>query len=482
MALTAPEPGRWSPADAHFAARTDGLDGALRSTHAVVLAGGRGLRLKELTDGRAKPAVPFAGTLRIIDFTLANCVNSGLGRVSVLTQYKAQSLIRHVGGAWGIPGTHRGDVIDVVPAQQQLGEGWYRGTADAVHQNLDLLREDEPRYVLVLAGDHVYKMDYRRLVADHVRRDADVTVACVEVPLEDACAFRVMCVDDDARVREFAEKPVRPAPLTCRTGVALVSMGLYVFNAAFLYCELDRDAADPRSGHDFGCDILPNIVPRSRAFAHNFTESCVDTSGARPYWRDVGTLDAYWEANMDLVGPTPAFDLYDEAWPISGLQQSLLPARFAFDEVGRRGMAVDSLVCGGCIVSGATVRRSLLFPKARVGEAGVVEDSLLLPGAVVGRQVVLRRAIVDERCVLPDGIRIGVNRAEDRARFTVTDKGVVLVTPQMLDGAARGRVIWPTTAPMPRLQRPGRNERPASHGRRCRHRSRGARWSRRGIR
>jgi glucose-1-phosphate adenylyltransferase len=404
----------------------------LRSTYAVVLAGGRGSRLKQLTDERAKPALPFGGEMRIIDFTLSNCINSGLRRIGVLTQYKSQSLIRHVTRGWGFLDAGLDEFVDVVPAQQQTGEGWYSGTANAVYQNLGMLRDAEVKHVLVLAGDHVYKMDYGRLIAEHVTRGADVTLACIDVPLAQAGAFGVVDVDADGRVRAFDEKPRHPPPLPDRPGFARASMGIYVFDAAFLRRELCRDAGDPCSCHDFGSDILPRAVARARVFAHDFAESCTGRGGAPPYWRDVGTLDAYWEANLDLTRPQPALDLYDEHWPIRSLQHQLPPAKFVFDADGRRGTAIDSLVGGGCIVSGATVRRSVLFSKARLGEGSVVEDSLVLPGAVLGRHVVLRRAIVDARCVLPDGIRIGVHPAEDRARFTVTDSGVTLVTAPML--------------------------------------------------
>jgi glucose-1-phosphate adenylyltransferase len=404
----------------------------LRSTYALVLAGGRGTRLKQLTDGRAKPAVPFAGNLRIIDFTLSNCINSGIRRVSVLTQYKAQSLIHHVTRAWGFLDPHRGEFVDVVPAQQRTGQGWYSGTADAVYQNLDLLRAADPEYVLVLAGDHVYKMDYGRIIAAHARVGAEVTVACVEVPLAQACAFGVMRVDDDGRVTAFAEKPASPMSIPGRPGVVLASMGVYVFDAAFLYRELCRDAVDPLSCHDFGGDIIPRVLARARVFAHDFSASCVTEAGAAPYWRDVGTLDSYWEANMDLIRARPELKPDDDAWPIRGLQESLPPSKFMFDEDRHRGMTIDSLVAGGCVVGGAVIRRSVLFSKVRVGDDSVVEDSLLLPNVTVGRNVVLRRAIVDERCALPDGIQIGVHPGEDRARFTVTEKGVTLVTPAML--------------------------------------------------
>ena len=404
----------------------------VHSTYAMVLAGGRGTRLKQLTEWRAKPAMPFAGTLKIIDFTLSNCINSGVRRIGVLTQYKSQSLIRHITRGWGFLDTSLGEFVDVVPAQQQINEGWYSGTADAVYQNMGMLREAAPQFVLLLAGDHVYKMDYSRMIAQHVRRGADVTVACIEVPLDQASAFGVMSVDDSGRVSAFEEKPAHPSAMTGGPGVTLASMGIYVFNAAFLYAELRRDAADSASSHDFGGDIFPRILSRARVCAHDFADSCVNMIEGRPYWRDVGTLDAYWEANMDLTRPLPELNLYDDAWPIRSMQHQLPPAKFVFDEDGRRGVAIDSLVSSGCIVSGATVRRSLLFSKARVCDGSVIEDSLVLPDVVVGRNVVLRRAIIDKHCVLPDGIKIGVYPEEDGARFTVTEKGVTLVTPEML--------------------------------------------------
>jgi glucose-1-phosphate adenylyltransferase len=403
-----------------------------QSTYAYVLAGGRGSRLMQLTDGRAKPAVPFAGELRVVDFTLSNCINSGIRRVGVLTQYKAQSLIRHVTRAWGFLDAGMGEFVDVVPAQQRTGEGWYSGTANAVYQNLDMPRDAGVQYVLVLAGDHVYKMDYRAIIADHVRREAEVTVACTEVPLGDASAFGVMRIDASERVLSFDEKPARPAPMPGRPDAALASMGIYVFNAAVLRDALCRDAVDAASHHDFGRDIIPPMVSRGRVFAHDFARSCVNMVNERPYWRDVGTLDAYWEANMDLTRPLPELNLYDDAWPIRSVQKGLPPAKFVFDDDGRRGMAIDSLVSSGCIVSGALVRRSLLFSKVRVGDGSVVEDSLVLPDVVLGHGVALRRAIIDKRCVLPDGIRIGFCPEEDKARFTVTEKGVTLVTRDML--------------------------------------------------
>ena len=405
----------------------------LQSTCALVLAGGRGARLQQMTDVRAKPAVSFGGMLRIIDFTLSNCINSGIRQVKVLTQYKAQSLIRHIAGAWSFLDAGRGEAIEVVPAQQQNGACWYRGTADAVHQNAELLRECDPEYVLVLAGDHVYKMDYGRLVAQHAQRNADVTIACIEVPLAQATCFGVVRADPGGRVHEFVEKPSRPLATTDRSGMVFASMGVYVFRASFLWRELARDAVDPASTHDFGIDILPAIAARARVFAHDFAESCVGLGATGPYWRDVGTLDAYWAATLDLVGPTPALDLCDPRWPVRGQAAQLPGAKFSSDEAGRVGSATDSMVCGGCVVSGASVRRSLLSPQVSIGEGSVIEDSVLLPGVRVGRNVVLRRVIVDEHCVLPDGIKIGVWPDEDVARFTVAASGVTLVTAGMLN-------------------------------------------------
>ncbi|MBK7276897.1 MAG: glucose-1-phosphate adenylyltransferase [Betaproteobacteria bacterium] len=390
-------------------------------TQALVLAGGRGTRLKQLTDADAKPAVPFGGQFRIIDFTLSNCINSGLRHIAVLTQYKAQSLIRHIMQEWEFLDSSMGEFIDVVPAQQRVGEGWYSGTADAVFQNLQLLRDTQPRYLLVLAGDHVYKMDYGRMLAEHAQRGADVSVASIDVPLDLAPSFGIMEAAGDGRIRSFKRSPRTRAPATPGRRRS-ASMGIYLFNASALYEALDRDAGDTASGHDFGHDVIPRLLPDARIYAHDFARSCVNLVGSRPYWRDVGTLDAYWEANMDLVQPQPELNLYDEAWPIRSQEHHLPPAKFVFDDEGRRGKPSTSLVASGCIVSGATVRRSVLSCRARVEEGSVVEDSLVLPSAVVGRGVVLRRSIVGERCVLPDGIRIGVDAAADRARYTVSDR------------------------------------------------------------
>jgi len=411
---------------------SDPMRDITHQTYALVLAGGRGTRLRQLTDHRAKPAVPFAGTMRIIDFALGNCVNSGLRRIGVLTQYKAQSLIRHIERSWGFLEASLGEYVDIVPAQQRRDERWYTGTADAVYQNLDILRESRPKYVVVLGGDHVYKMDYGVLLADHVQRGADMSVACLEVPLAEACEFGVMTIDGDQRIRAFDEKPAHPKSMPDKPDRALASMGIYAFNADFLVDQLERDAADPNSSHDFGKDLIPRLVHSARVFAHRFEDSCVNMVGDRPYWRDVGTLDAYWEANLDLTHVEPELNLYDQAWPMLGRQPHRPPAKFVFDDAGRRGCAVDALVSDGCIVSGALIRRSILFYSTRVAEGSRIEDSVVLPNASIGRNVTLRRVIVDKGCVLPDGLQAGLDPDQDRKRFNVTERGIVLITPEML--------------------------------------------------
>lgn len=403
-----------------------------RATFALVLAGGRGTRLMQLTDWRAKPAVPFGGKFRIIDFTLSNCVNSGIRRIGVATQYKSQSLIHHLQRGWSFLDGRLNEFIDLLPAQQQVEESWYRGTADAVFQNLDMLRRNHPEYVLVLSGDQVYKMDYGKLLASHVVSQADMTVACVEVPVQDARAFGVMAVDDGWQIRSFAEKPDRPEPIPGNDSVALASMGIYAFNADFLFEQLIRDHDDSSSSHDFGKDIIPYLIPRHRVFAHRFADSCVGSDRSNPYWRDVGTIDAFWEANMELCKVIPELNLYDEEWPIWSYQEQQPPAKFVFDEERRRGTAIDSLVSGGCIISGALVRRSLLFSGVRVNAGSIVEDSVILPKVEIGENAVIRRAVIDKRCRIPDGARIGINPQADRERFHVTDHGVVLVTAEML--------------------------------------------------
>lgn len=413
--------------------RTTRLLHLAQRTYAMVLAGGRGSRLMQLTDYRAKPAVPFAGKLRIIDFPLSNCVNSGIRRVSVLTQYKAQSLIRHIERGWGFLDAGLGEYVDVVPAQQQLGEGWYSGTADAVYQNLNLLREARPQHVLILAGDHVYKMDYARLLADHVAKGAAVTVACTEVPLQDATAFGVVTVDKDLRVRAFDEKPAVPKAMPGDPERAFASMGIYVFDIELLCEQVTLDAADPDSNHDFGRDIIPRLLRSHRVQASRFADSCVNMVGHRPYWRDVGTVDAFWEANIDLTQVVPELNLYDDQWPIRSLQSQLPPAKFVLDDGdGRRSQVINSVVASGCIVSGAAVRRSLLFSKVRVNERSVIEDSVVLGDVVIGRNVALQRVVIDEGCVIPDGFRAGFDVDADRKHLHVSAGGVVLITPEML--------------------------------------------------
>ncbi len=414
-----------------------------RNTFAIILAGGRGSRLKQLTDYRSKPAVPFAGKFRIIDFTLSNCVNSGIRKIGVATQYKAHSLIRHIQRGWSFLDGRFDEFIQLLPAQQQIDETqWYQGTADAVYQNMHFLRRYNPEYVLIVAGDHIYKMDYGRMLAFHVKHQADMTVGCIDVPLDDAREFGVMGVDGDDRVVEFVEKPDRPPALPGRPDRALASMGIYIFNAAFLFEQLQRDALVSGSSRDFGKDIIPHIVPRYRVFAHRFADSCVGMSEDEvPYWRDVGTIDAYWEANMEMTKVTPELNLYDKDWPIWTYQEQQPPAKFVFDDDDRRGSAVDSLVSGGCIVSGASVKRSMLFSNVHVHSWARVEDSVILPQVDVGRHAVLQRCVVDKRCKIPPGLVAGVNAADDRRRFHVSPKGITLITPEMLgQGAGQGPV------------------------------------------
>jgi glucose-1-phosphate adenylyltransferase len=405
-----------------------------KNTYAMILAGGRGSRLHQLTDWRAKPAVPIAGKFRIIDFVLSNCVNSGIRRVGVATQYKSHSLIQHIQRGWQFLNGQFGEFIDVLPAQQRVEDKWYQGTADAVFQNLDILRETDPEYVLILAGDHVYKMDYGELIAFHVSKHADMTVACIEVPLADATQFGVMEVDAELRIVAFEEKPSQPKPIAGNPDKALASMGIYVFNAQFLYEQLLRDVDEPRSSHDFGKDMIPRLISSEyRVFAQNFNSSCVKQfEGSKPYWRDVGTVDAYWEANMELTKVVPDLNLYDQNWPIWTFQEQLPPAKFVFNDNERRGMAVDSLVSGGCIISGASLHNSLLFSNVHVHSYSSVEDSVLLPSVEVGRNVVIKRAVIDKLCIIPEGMKIGVDLNEDRERFYVSENGIVLVTPDML--------------------------------------------------
>jgi glucose-1-phosphate adenylyltransferase len=402
-------------------------------TLAIIMAGGRGERLRDLTAHRCKPATPFGGKFRIIDFVLSNCVNSGIRQISILTQYKAQSLIQHVQHGWSYLRGEFGEFVEVVPAQQQLGEAWYRGTADAVHQNIDLIRAHRPKHVLVLAGDHIYKMDYGPMIAYHVEKGADVTVGVVEVPASDSRHFGVLTATEWNRVTKFSEKPATPDTLPNRPDSILASMGIYVFNTSLLETVLAADAANLASGHDFGKNVLPEAIAANRqVFAYPFQD--VKTR-AQSYWRDVGTIDAYYEANLELVHVRPELNIYDEDWPIWTYQVQQPPAKFILDEDGRRGMAVNSMVSGGCIISGALVRESLLFSDVRVEERSSIRRSVILPHAEIGRGCEISGAIIDEGCEIPDGTRIGIDRAADAKRFYVTEDGVVLVTPDMLRGA-----------------------------------------------
>jgi glucose-1-phosphate adenylyltransferase len=402
-------------------------------TLAIIMAGGRGERLRDLTAHRCKPATPFGGKFRIIDFVLSNCVNSGIRQISILTQYKAQSLIQHVQHGWSYLRGEFGEFVEVVPAQQQLGEAWYRGTADAVHQNIDLIRAHRPKHVLVLAGDHIYKMDYGPMIAYHVEKGADITVGVVEVPAHDSRHFGVLTATEWNRVTKFSEKPATPDTLPNRPDSILASMGIYVFNTSLLETVLAADAANLASGHDFGKNVLPDAIGANRqVFAYPFQD--VKTR-AQSYWRDVGTIDAYYEANLELVHVRPELNIYDEDWPIWTYQVQQPPAKFILDEDGRRGMAVNSMVSGGCIISGALVRESLLFSDVRVEERSSIRRSVILPHAEIGRGCEISGAIIDEGCEIPDGTRIGIDRAADAKRFYVTEDGVVLVTPDMLRGA-----------------------------------------------
>jgi len=418
-------------------ARQRELSQAPRRAIALVLAGGRGSRLKELTDHRAKPAVFFGGKFRIIDFALSNCINSGFRRVSVLTQYKSHSLLRHLQSGWSFLRAEVNEFIDLLPAQQRIDEdvSWYKGTADAVRQNLDVLRGHRPEYVLILAGDHVYKMDYERMLQQHVEQRADVTVGCLEVPREEASGFGVMHINDDDTIRSFLEKPADPPPMPGKPDKSLASMGIYVFDTDFLFDELRRDAADPNSNHDFGKDIIPYIVKNGRAIAHQFTRSCVRSGDElNSYWRDVGTVDAYWSSNIDLTDVVPELDLYDRSWPIWTHAEITPPAKFVHDEDGRRGEAITSLIAGGCIVSGAAVRRSLLFTGVHLHSHARLENAVVLPYVNVGRNAQLRNVVVDRGVQIPEGLVVGEDPDLDARRFRTSPQGVCLITQPMIDG------------------------------------------------
>jgi glucose-1-phosphate adenylyltransferase len=406
-----------------------------RRTIALVLAGGRGTRLKQLTDRRAKPAVFFGGKFRIIDFVLSNCINSNIRRIAVLTQYKAHSLLRHLQMGWSFLRPEMNEFLDLLPAQQRLEEAtWYRGTADAVYQNFDILRAARPEFFVVLAGDHIYKMDYSNMLNDMRAKGADCVVGCAEVPIAEASDFGVMAVDASMRIVDFLEKPPAPPAMPGKPGVALASMGIYAFSANFLYAELQRDHDDPNSSHDFGKDVIPHLVGRGLAVAHHFEESCVTTTPqSEPYWRDVGTIDAYWAANLDLVRPTPQLDIYDRNWPVWTYQQQLPPAKFIFDDLDRRGIAVDSMVSGGCIVSGAQVTRSLLFSSVRINSWARTCEAVILPEVEVGRHARLNKVVIDRGCRIPEGLVVGEDPELDARRFHRSEGGVVLISADMLD-------------------------------------------------
>jgi glucose-1-phosphate adenylyltransferase len=406
-----------------------------RDAMAYVLAGGRGSRLMELTDRRAKPAVYFGGKSRIIDFALSNALNSGIRRIGVATQYKAHSLIRHLQRGWNFLRPERNESFDILPASQRVSETqWYAGTADAVFQNLDIIESYGPRYMIILAGDHIYKMDYELMLQHHVDSRADVTVGCLEVPRKEASGFGVMHIDADGRIQTFLEKPKDPPAMPGKPEVALASMGIYVFETAFLCDQLKRDAGTAGSSRDFGKDLIPYIVKHGKAIAHQFSTSCVRSDHeSEAYWRDVGTVDAYWEANMDLVDVTPELDLYDHNWPIWTYAEVTPPAKFVHDKDDRRGQAVSSLVSGGCIVSGAALRRTLLFTGVRVNSYARMEEAVVMPYVDVGRHAVLKRVVIDRGVQIPERLVVGEDPEFDAKRFRRTANGICLITQTMID-------------------------------------------------
>ena len=401
---------------------------------ALILAGGRGTRLKDLTAIRAKPAVHFGGKFRIIDFALSNCINSGIRRIGVITQYQSHSLVQHIQRGWSFLNEEMNEFVDLLPAQQRVhGESWYRGTADAVTQNLDIIRRYGAEYVVILAGDHIYKQDYSRMLIDHVAKGARCTVACLPVPVEDASAFGVMAVDENDKIIDFIEKPSNPPTMPGDKTKSLARRGIYVFDAESLYQLLDEDGRDEQSSHDFGKDIIPAITASGEARAHPFPRSCVQSDNhAEPYWRDVGTLEAYWKANLDLASVVPELDVYDRNWPIHTYVESLPSAKFVQDRTGSHGMTMNSLVSGGCIISGSVVVHSVLFSSVRINSFCNIDSAVLLPGVWVGRSCRLRRCVIDRGCVIPEGTVIGENAVEDARRFYRSEEGTVLVTKEMM--------------------------------------------------
>jgi glucose-1-phosphate adenylyltransferase len=416
---------------------------SMKDVLTLILAGGKGTRLDPLTRDRAKPAVPFGGLYRIIDFTLSNCVNSNLRRVLVLTQYKARSLDRHIAAGWGFLSRQLDEYIDVLPPQQRIDEHWYKGTADAIYQNIYSIEKADPRYVLILAGDHIYKMDYGDLVLSHIKHGADLTVGCIPVPLRDSANFGVMHIDAEARVKAFHEKPRKPAPMPDDAQHCLASMGIYIFTARPMYELLCQDATHPNSEHDFGKNLIPGMIDTHKVYAYRFRDK---NRKAVPYWRDVGTLDAYYQANMDLVDVDPVLNLYDREWPIRTHQPQLPPPKFVFSDEGprdkaRRGEAHDSMVCHGCIISGGHVRRSILSPNVRVNSYAVVENSILFDGVDVGRHCRIRRAIIDKDVKIPQNTTVGYDLEHDRQRgFLVTEQGIVVIAKAELPETFAARV------------------------------------------
>ncbi len=406
-----------------------------RSAMAYVLAGGRGSRLLELTDKRAKPAVFFGGKSRIIDFALSNALNSGIRRVAVATQYKAHSLIRHMQNGWNFFRHERNESFDILPASQRISESlWYMGTADAVYQNIDIVQSYGPHFMVILAGDHIYKMDYEKMLQQHVEAGADVTVGCLEVPRAEASGFGVMHVDTSDRIVSFLEKPKDPPPMPGKPDRSLASMGIYVFGTDFLADLLRRDAADKNSSHDFGKDLIPHLVKNGKAVAHHFSRSCVRSSAeAGVYWRDVGTVDAYWAANIDLTDVVPELDLFDRDWPIWTDGRVTPPAKFVHDQDGRRGLAISSLVSGGCIISGAKIRRSLLFTGVHAHSYSFATDAVILPYVDIGRRARLTKVVVDRGVQIPEGLVVGEDASADARRFRRTEQGICLITQPMID-------------------------------------------------
>jgi glucose-1-phosphate adenylyltransferase len=416
--------------------RTVGNEPLSRQALAFVLAGGRGSRLLELTDRRAKPAVYFGGKSRIIDFALSNAVNSGIRRIAVATQYKAHSLIRHLQMGWNFFRPERNESFDILPASQRVSETmWYLGTADAVYQNIDIIESHGAKYIVLLAGDHIYKMDYELMLKQHVESCADVTIGCLEMPRTESSGFGIMHIEEDGLVKAFIEKPADPPPMPGKPDSSLASMGIYVFETKFLFDELRRDASDPSSNHDFGRDIIPYIVKNGRAIAHQFSHSCVRSGGEQQaYWRDVGTVDAYWAANIDLTDVVPELDLYDREWPIWTYAQLSPPAKFVHDEEGRRGQAISSLVSGGCIISGASLRRSLLFTGVRAHSYASIENAVIMPDVTIGRHARLKNVVIDRGVNIPEGLVVGDDPEFDARRFRTTAQGISLITQPMIDG------------------------------------------------